>query len=187
MGKKRRGRVPSDEEKQRLEGQLSGLQVEGAPWIGHPRFKWKGKHYIVTMGAGPVCRFTYSAAGSSCPRGTVCSCTGGRAPRAPTAARFAVGPLLTQRHPVPTASGLSWGQPEPAALYVGTDSQAWTCEVYQPRPSQKMTFPSSPRMHFPQQLATLSKYPDTTSTEASHWARASTPIIGTFFSWNGLT
>ncbi len=25
---------------------------------------------------------------------------------------------LTQRHPVPTASGLSWGQPEPAALYV---------------------------------------------------------------------
>ena len=42
-------------------------------------------------------------------------------------------------------------------------------------------------MHFAQQLATLSKYPDTTSTEASHWARASTPIIGMFFSWDGLS
>lgn len=63
MGQTKSGRIPPEDEKKRLEAQIAELRVEGWLWHRRPRGEWQGKHYIVSMGFGPVCRFAYIGTG----------------------------------------------------------------------------------------------------------------------------
>ncbi len=89
------------------------------------------------------------------------------------------GGYATGSGTTPQDSGTTGGSTTGGGTTGGTDSGV--------RPLQKNPYPPSTRMRVAPRLATLWKYPDTTASEASQWARASTPIIGYLFSWSGLT